>query len=59
MTWETKHSLELARVVIGVARAFGSSISLLDQPSIPDLADSFTFSLRLGTLQDRLVVVNN
>jgi hypothetical protein len=38
-TWATRLSLELAKGVIGVARAFGTSILLLGQISIPDIAD--------------------
>ena len=41
MTWATKLCPELAKGVIGVAKAFGSFILLLDQPSIPDLAHKF------------------
>jgi len=41
MTWAIRLSPELAKGVIGVARAFGTSILLRDQISIPDLADRF------------------
>jgi predicted enzyme related to lactoylglutathione lyase len=41
MTWAIRLSPELAKGVIGVAKAFGFSILLLDQPPIPDLADRF------------------
>jgi len=41
MTWAIRLSLELAKGVIGVAKAFGTSTLLLDQPSIADRADRF------------------
>ena len=47
MFWATSLSPELAKVVIGVARAFGTSTFLLDQTSILDLADRFRPHLRM------------
>jgi len=41
MTWAIRHSAELATGVIGVAKAFGICILLLDQTPIADLADRF------------------
>jgi hypothetical protein len=41
MTWAIRLSPELAKGVIGVAKVFGTSILLLDQTSIADLADRF------------------
>jgi len=41
MTWAIRLSPELAKGVIGVVKAFGTSILLLDQTPIADLADRF------------------
>jgi hypothetical protein len=41
MTWAIRLFPELAKGVIGVAKAFGISILLLDQTSIADLAARF------------------
>jgi hypothetical protein len=47
MTWAIRHSPELAKGVIGVAKAFGICILLFDQASMADLADRLGVRLTL------------